>query len=469
MPVVQGDLYHFRAQDSSFITHTIRVDSVEKVGTDSIFYLNRIVHVDILNVDLISVANNKGQFMGQTMTKKPDGSLIFFSELYDSRTLLLIPAAGLGESWLAMDDSNVTASVISLEEGTVLGETDSLKTIQFSNSATWILSKNHGVVQADDLFFSTAHVHLTGIETRQLGEKLLQFEDFYNFHIGDVFEWRYEYNSIGGFLHSMTKWEILNKEVYPDSFRYYIHFKRKYVINGGGLNSTYYNNLLVWIQVRRGDYQTASSYNKQGLLLPGNFENTSTYSTSFEGGKKIGNRATYQSPQQLLCSIFPSDNFQEIYTASSQANGDCCNIDNTSCQWQRYYEEYRVGLGRVELETNVLDIRTHDRLVGAVIQGDTVWGHISPDMFFTATQSPQTAQPLLITPNPADDFIQFSTGNQEGDIQVSISDGNGKVLIRQQMNTANTAGLDISHLPRGMYFVQLVLDRRTWAGRFLKG
>ncbi|HOY04077.1 MAG TPA: T9SS type A sorting domain-containing protein [Saprospiraceae bacterium] len=466
MPVVPGDLYHFRAVDSSFITHTIRVDSVKMTGLDSVFYLNRVIRTENPGQDLFAFANSLGQFLGQTITKKPDGRLILFSELHGTPLSVEIrPGAATGQNWLALADSNLTATVSSIEDGMVLGEPDSLKTIVFSNGATWILSKNHGLVQANDLFFSPDVVMLEGIETRSLGAKPLYFEDFFDFNVGDVFEWYASQEGFGIGNFNIDKCRILEKEVHPDYFNYLVDRKQKYSFGGGPSPSGIgYRADTLWIMFHRGAFPASDAYNNENLLLW--FAERSTYAVSFEQGKRIGSRPS-PTGAPMQCPVLPiGNNLSELYY--SEGNNTCCNISTFECEEGKHYEEYRTGLGRVELIEGFIDGYNHDRLLGAVIQSDTVWGQISPDWFFTATQSPQNVQPLVITPNPAGDFIQFSTVEMEGQVQVTVSDLSGKVMLNTKLNANNSPQLNVSRLSPGIYFVQLLHENRVWTGKFQK-
>lgn len=154
MPVVPGETYHYRLDDSAYISHTIRVDSTKKIGDDSVFYLNRILQWYYLSTptDTLAIAlRDQGQFLGKTMTKTPNGQLVFHAENFFFDTSFVIrPLVNPGESWLAVPGENITATVTSVVQGEVLGESDSLKTIQFDNGATWLLSKNHGLISCPD-------------------------------------------------------------------------------------------------------------------------------------------------------------------------------------------------------------------------------------------------------------------------------------------------------------------------------
>lgn len=197
MPVVPGETYNYRLQDSAYITQTIRVDSMKKVGNDSVFYLNRVLQWfvfpgdPILGIDTLAIGfQNQGQFLGQTMTKTPNGDLVFHAEnVFFDTTFIIRPFANVGETWLAVPDENITATIVSVTQGDVLGEPDSLKTIQFDNGATWVLSKQHGLVQCPDFYTNNLRANLSGLEAKGLGDRLYRFDDFFDFNVGDVLEY----------------------------------------------------------------------------------------------------------------------------------------------------------------------------------------------------------------------------------------------------------------------------------------
>lgn len=463
MPAVPGDLYHFRALDSNFITHTIRIDSVKSIGGDSIFYLNRVVDVQNLELNFIVVTNGKAQFLGRTMIKKPDGRLDFVSNDDDTPfTVTIFPNASLGETWQAVSDSSISATITLIEESTVLGEPDSLKTIQFSNGRLWILSKNHGIVYTEALF-SNDLVNLAGIETRFLGDRPPYFEEFYDFNPGDLYEWRFNWSSIGGYNFMDEKWFILDKQVLQDTFRYYIERRRKSNYDSGNGAETSYSLDTLWITLPETRFFGSYAYNKENIPISQlDYWESSSYATLFEQGKKTGNKDS-PSGTQLQCAIFPDDpDFMQAYIAGEW--GECCDLGLFACEGRRYYEEYRLHLGRVEYVWSLGDVRKYEWLLGAVIQGDTVWGEISPDWFFTPTYTPQGVKPLRIVPNPANDFIQFLELPEEI-VLVRISNSNGVLLSEREISSGR---LDVSNLPNGLYFVHLIYKNQAWTGRFQK-
>jgi len=74
---------------------------------------------------------------------------------------------------------------------------------------------------------------------------------------------------------------------------------------------------------------------------------------------------------------------------------------------------------------------------------------------------------LPVYPDPAGDLITFETSTQHTQSQLSISSINGKQLITRQL-TQPKMQVDISSLPSGVYFVQLINDKSVAPVKFIK-
>ena len=467
MPVVPGDMYHFRAADSSFITHTIQVDSVVTQNADSIFFLNKVAHAASLAPDAFYISNIWNQFLGERMVKKSNGSLLFvFNNPESYYQLLLWPYAQPGDSWMAVADSNLTATVVAASAGTILGELDSLKIISFSNGQAWILSKNHGIVQGGDVFLPNDAATLAGIETRSLGDRPLKFEDFFDFNIGDIFEFGQIVQSFGISSYSQEKWKILDKQTAPDVFEYYVEYRLKVSWSGGpNPPNVSYTYDTIWIGFHKEVYPFVDAYNRENLPLW--FGANSTYATAFYQGKRIGNEPSEEN-EPLRCSVFPAGMFSDFYIPNESGLIGCCSVSSLECNESVYFEDFRVGLGRVASLENQIDYYRKDWLVGALVQGDTVWGNLSPDWLFTSTHSPEVVSPLSILPNPATDFIHFSDLPVAGNVWVRIVDLSGRIVQESDITLTPATRLDISTLPPALYFIQLTGKEQTWLGKFQK-
>lgn len=206
-PINLHDKYNYQIETANYISHTIWVDSVDLVDGDSIFYLNRIV-VDCPNCDpnfpnKYKIAN-QGQFLQEKMIKKQNGGYRFEG----NQTFFLKPKTSLNESWIYDSMQNIQATVILIAEEDVLGNIDSVKTILLSNNDTLLLSKNHGIIQFAE---STNQYSIRGIEGKNIGEQVPGFWDFYDFEIGDVFQYRILNTGVFSSSRRIHKWTVLDR------------------------------------------------------------------------------------------------------------------------------------------------------------------------------------------------------------------------------------------------------------------
>ena len=127
--------------------------------------------------------------------------------------------SGLGDSWLFRIDSagnDIMATVISISQIEIFGETDSLKIINLSDSEEIHLSQHHGItkwINANDT------LTLVSIPSRGLGELYLTKAEVYDFNIGDKFWYVYEnkYSNIDlqlnyytDYFRVLTRYEVMN-------------------------------------------------------------------------------------------------------------------------------------------------------------------------------------------------------------------------------------------------------------------
>ena len=474
-PVKTGETYHYRLPDSTHITHSIRVDSVRTQNGDSVFYMNRVLKTyvipgePLLGEDSVWITLYKqGQFLCQTMTKKPDGSLVFDAQNYFIDTSIVVyPNASQGDSWLAVADGNITAIVTSVIEGFVLSIPDSLKTIQFSNGAKWVISKRHGLVSAPDFSTNSPIVTLSGLENQGLGDRLYRFEDFFDFQLGDIFEYHSSFSGQSGWSETRLKTKILGKTTLSDGFQYAVEKKLKR--SWGGWTSGISIELdTVIIEYHQADYKNIGSYNKALLSLSGNpyFWNEFSFATHFNAGLRFGKR-TSDIGSQERCAVFqlPEDPNSATFYIDNALDCSPGGIFGED----KYLEEFRPGLGRTGYYVAIIDNTNSEWLTGAVIQGDTVWGNVTPDWFFTQTNEPKTiSQPLKIYPNPTDDLAIIEVENPIVSGTVQILSPENKLIRTIKINTQdNAVKLDLSGFPAGVYFVVLQSEDKVGHGKFI--
>ncbi len=85
----------------------------------------------------------------------------------------------------------------------------------------------------------------------------------------------------------------------------------------------------------------------------------------------------------------------------------------------------------------------------------------------TMVEETITQTGFLIVPNPAKDKITISSPAITGNTQLSIFNVNGEKVMERQL-TDNETQLDISALPRGVYFVRLQNEKMVEVGKMVK-
>jgi hypothetical protein len=85
----------------------------------------------------------------------------------------------------------------------------------------------------------------------------------------------------------------------------------------------------------------------------------------------------------------------------------------------------------------------------------------------TSVEEVKIGNGITIIPNPANDKITISSSTITSITQLSIFNVNGEKLIERQLTDTETR-LDISALPRGVYFVRLQNEKIVEIGKMVK-
>jgi hypothetical protein len=79
-------------------------------------------------------------------------------------------------------------------------------------------------------------------------------------------------------------------------------------------------------------------------------------------------------------------------------------------------------------------------------------------------------QQIFIYPNPAQEKIRvvLDKDNFFNNVWIQIIDGQGKIVLDQQMDAINLYSVDISSLENGMYFLRIFSNQQQWQTIFIK-
>ncbi len=80
--------------------------------------------------------------------------------------------------------------------------------------------------------------------------------------------------------------------------------------------------------------------------------------------------------------------------------------------------------------------------------------------------------PQLLThriyPNPTKGPLYLSLAGNPQIAEVVVMDMNGRIMLRKVVNATNWIELDVSHLPRGSYFISVQRSGTVWSCKFVK-
>ncbi len=225
-PVNTTELFNFRLDNDPVITSTIRSTSFSATATDTIFALNTVMCDSCITIiggpipscDTCYGWKNKPQFFGREIEVRNSG----WCHFRDPNNQVINLLAAANDSWLFDTVSNVTATVISSVFSSVIGFPDSVKTILLSTGDTIHFSKNYGIVQWPNGYGQNSYYRLAGIHGRNVGTLVPRMMDYFNFDIGDLFE--YHGTNYFGFnpvkVVYVRKFEIMNKVISGDTVTY---------------------------------------------------------------------------------------------------------------------------------------------------------------------------------------------------------------------------------------------------------
>ena len=88
--------------------------------------------------------------------------------------------------------------------------------------------------------------------------------------------------------------------------------------------------------------------------------------------------------------------------------------------------------------------------------------------FTTATKENMDNSLFSIFPNPANEVLNISAKNIQGDVEITIYDALGKIILCQKEKNNNRIQLNINNLSIGSYFYEIKNEQSWSRGKFIK-
>ena len=458
-PLNLSDKYNYQIDTADYITNTLWLDSVEVIEDDSVFYMNRIMTMcDTCsdNENDYYALKNQPQFLMRKMIKKSD-SLYIFS---DTTEFIIKPLSNYADTWIFNEANSISAIITAVIEENIFGQIDSVKIISLSNGKIIKISKNFGILQFFD-WQTNANYSLVGIEdNRYFGEQVVNFYDFYNFQIGDVFQRLIVNSGAESFDSEYIKYTILSKQEFIDSIKYHVEGKYKFIHYEFG--NSYEENYLIDSIITFYNTQFINLYNHECVKI-NDYINEDYYEGWFD--EAVDNLEIYKEDNLLVKSIYGASNsLDSKYYKPTIENPDFLEIVLFP---EMIVIEYKESLGLTNYHINIFEFGFSDRLIGYIRDGIT-YGEVFPDSWYGISNVENINNNIQIYPNPAQNFINInlhSTNTQN--IKINIFDYTGKIVLSTYSQNSNPQ-IDISALKTGMYFITIKSDKNIYKSKFIK-
>jgi hypothetical protein len=469
-PVSLTDKYNYRLDNDAVVTQTIWQENYSTNGMDTTFHYNKISCDTCINIsggpascNTCYVQDHSHVFFGYSLVKNASGWTNFRNP--GSRTINL--NAVLNDTWLFDTTNNVTAQVIFTGIATVIGFPDSVKTVLLSTGDTVQYSENFGITIWPNGYGQSSYFRLVGIHGRNIGVLVPRMTDYFDFQIGDMFEYFMQTGSCAATSTQYTdqrKYTITGVQHNGDTTIYQAHGLHatswvdwQWPITSGGYNGPLnytitvinypehlgncFNHNVVESENRTlALWCNETDYYGQGTPpLSGTVFNTTHLFVDSLGVESIGlgtdvdmQDVSYQ--QDLLQSAPGSDT---LY-------GGMGNMSNTvilkkglgqvsgyySCHFECYYNEYMV----------------------AYRKGMDTVGVFTPDNLMDGTNEPIVEnQHIKVFPNPASESLNIRL-RDDVETEISITDLQGRI-IRRFNKMSGPVVLDVSDLSNGIYLL----------------
>jgi hypothetical protein len=445
--------YNYQHDTASYISSTVYVDSVEVVDGDSVFYLNRIMAPCDTCTSLPwgpdnYYLKNQPQFLQRTMIRLDENTWKF----HDTTTFYINPKMPQGASWIFDSSLMITAQVESKYLDTAFNIQDSMKRIVLSNGREFILSRSFGILEYQ--LPDGINLTLEGIKGPGLGTQVPNFHDFFDFQVGDIFQYQITAGWATGIgyeaIDTYEKVTILGKTEFADSLHYDIHRigRTVYWDTSFPYDTSYFDEIDEITYSDSADHPCNKFQNEnvnQPLRFYEDFPHFTRMTLKRENDtmivKQEGDYQDYWGPVSTFHN-YPN----------TPLHADLLEV----CCADQFVRTYKTGLGETNYFLWIFEIDESKELIGYIKNGDTT-GIIIDDSILTSTFEVKTrAKPIKLYPNPADDYFIVNNSEIPESSILSVYTTSG-VLVKsiQLSKTTQNQRIEIQDLKPGIYIVVL--------------
>ena len=452
--------YNYSNDGTDTISNQIFVTHIDTLGVDSFRYeLNLIAKLcDTCATPSTFLLLNQPQFMQRKVDIGP--SVWHF---HDPGSMVVLPQAGLGETWVFDTLAGITASISAEDIAQVFGDEVPRKVIELSNGGTIVISETYGVLSWNDQ-------ELIGVHGPGVGTLIPSLDAMFPYQTGDVVEYSSGDAGTGGTSTSgherRYKFTVDAGEPAPEAMVFsgtMIDHRWNWEGVGGGSTYTYGHETnygstwaagipeLPWAELLFSypGQLVRSRHSDQALWF-----GQDTLACIAQHG--IDEQGGYTLSCQRMS--WPGSSGEQGHFMSLSAE-QLSSTDPVPTNGENYCNDlecgvlYTEGTGLNWLHGDYFERNEWYVLEGTVVNGDTV-GTIYADDQIIALSIAESgiAQPALITPNPANDHITLSSATPGA--VCTILNTTGQVLLTQAISSSMEP-IDVSGLAPGLYLLNM--------------
>jgi hypothetical protein len=355
------------------------------------------------------------------------------------------------------ENIKIEATLSQIMNQNIFGVVDSVKTFTLQvfdslnnpishilNGETYQFSENYGFVSAPDFYYfpSTMKHDLTGIQNTRLGIYNITRNDIYDFEIGDEFHIR-EGTIFSGHYYKVI---ILTKQLDADNNWEYTYDVPRHIFAGYDFDI---------------DADTAIELSgtvplqllPQAVISPFHLPNVfHQYNSGF---------STFNTFEK---SRYNNRNQKRFDTGFWQNFNNCWSVAFISgSQKDTYIEGLGGPYGGSSSGSGITAFLVYYK------KGNETYGTpVDFDLLMPTKSVINKSDNLKIYPNPAQDFINIEIENvSKLDFNILIINNLGQI-VQQVILTQNVQQIPVSHLPKGIYTLQIRKEETVFVKRFMK-